>query len=177
MNMKISFSLLFFAVLLTVTACGDDRGAGVQKRAQGTVMAPIAPNTHSTYVQTLLNNYWVYEYYVDSQDRSNQIPNKGRWYKFNPDGTFTGGQWQEQTHAGSWVLNIEDGTWVIYLDSNNDALDNQFFIQGLEPGAESTSWVGTSRFDNSHIIIKVINLLTMPTKAQFGVEEDPANAG
>lgn len=169
--MKISFPVLFFAFLLLASACTDEDVNGMQNTGKGSAAAPIAANTHSPYVQTLLNNFWVYEYYVDSKDRSTQLPNKGRWYKFNADGTFEGGQWEEQTHAGSWVLNIEEGNWVIYLDSNNDALDNQFFIQGLEPGVESTSWVGTSRFENSHIIIKVINLLTRPTKQQFGVEE------
>lgn len=180
---------LTFALLLALglLGCGKDQPAtgadgiavaeenrvdnNVPSTGQGFVGEPEAPPTELRETQALLRNFWVFEFYIDRKNPDNRIAKKGKWYKFEPDGTFTGGQWQDQTHAGVYRVYRKDNKVMLLIDSNNDSEDAEFDMQGLTGDAEAMSWVGTSRFDMSHVILKAINLLTRPTKEQFGVTE------
>lgn len=119
----------------------------------------------------LLTNYWVFEFYVDRKDRANTGKRVGTWYQFAPDGTFTSGQWQEQTNTGVWSVRRADGKVFLTLDSNVDALDTEYDLQGMTQSRDAMSWVGTKRYATNHVMLKAINLLTQPTKKQFGVTE------
>lgn len=139
----------------------------------GSFRSPIPVPITSREAQVLTQQYWVFEYYIDPQTPTNNRPNRGRWYKINPDGTFESGHWDKKTAQGSWGLGrSEDQQFVtIHFDSSLDAEDSEYMIQGINDQDDAMSWVGTDYYGQGHIMVKVIKLLTMPTKKQFGVEE------
>jgi hypothetical protein len=137
----------------------------------GSAAAPMSPGD-SPLIQTLTRDYWVFEFYIDPKNRENNRLNKGRWYKLNPDGTFTNGHWEQEIGGGSWVLAKDDmNKDVVRLDNRIDSEDAEFQIQ-FNKEADAASWVGTKTFGQSGIMVKAISLMTMPTKAQFGVAEE-----
>ncbi len=138
----------------------------------GSFSPPLSPgNSPSTAIIT--NGYWVIEFYVPADnDYNKKMANKGRWYKFNTDGTFICGQWQEQISHGSWRYGTSVfGNPTIIADAQADRLDGEWEFQTSANGAEM-SWAGQKAFGvEEGAMAKAINLTSMPTKAQFGVAE------
>jgi hypothetical protein len=120
--------------------------------------------------QALVRNYWVFEIVRDRNNPQNDRDKPGTWYQFNPDGTFTGGHWSQTTHQGSWRFRIQDGRAYLNVDSSDDGEDIQFELQGINADGDAMSWVSTKLYGNGGMMLKAINLLTIPTKEQFGVE-------
>lgn len=120
--------------------------------------------------ELLTQNYWVFEYYV-AEDREARKANKGRWFQLNPDGTYESGHWQKLTGYGVWRLqdDPEEG-FLLVFDNVNDALDEQWEIQGVNEDKDTMSWGGVNKTPNAGIITKTISLLSRPTRAQFGVQ-------
>jgi len=146
------------------TAVGDLPNKG----EEGSFLPPLDPG-ESPMVTTLTTAYWVFEYYV-VDDRAQRAANKGRWFQFFPDGTFSTGVWQEQTGYGVWRLEEEPEGLMLYLDSINDTQDEKWEIQGVNDVRDTMTWAGISETPNAGVITKTINLLSQPTKKQFGVE-------
>ncbi len=136
----------------------------------GSAAAPTNPG-NSPLVQSLTNNYWVVEHWVNpDNDRQVYLANKGRWWNLHPDGTFETGIWQEQKSRGSWRMYMEKGDPYVIFDAENDAHDGEWKIQINASGTEA-SWVGSSTYTSSRgIMSKLDNLLTMPTKEQYGLQ-------
>ncbi|MCB0606602.1 MAG: hypothetical protein H6562_20100 [Lewinellaceae bacterium] len=137
------------------------------KSAQGSAAPPHPPGT-SQFEVLLQQNYWVWEkYYVD--DPEARKFNRGRWYKFKPDGSFESGHWQEDGAPGSWLVYQNGGKTFLALDSVNDAEDLEFQLQTNQAETE-IAWTGTPKYEyNSTTMLLSINLLTKPTKEQFHV--------
>jgi len=57
------------------------------------------------------------------------------------------------------------------MDNINDELDIQWEIQGINKAGDTMTWAGINRKSNAGDVVKVISLLTRPTRKQFGVEE------
>ncbi len=171
--------LLLILAVIGLIACDSDTSnqqsgsnpAASQRATGGSVGQPVAPDLDIPETSALLANYWVFEFYIDRKDRSKEGSRVGTWYRFLPDGTFTAGQWEEQTNSGVWSVRRANDKVLLTIDSNVDALDTEYDLQGMTQSQDAMSWVGTPRFDNSHIMLKAINLLTQPTKKQFGVAE------
>ena len=135
----------------------------------GSFLPPIAPGEHPM-VPILTRDFWVFEFYV-IDDAAARALNRGRWYRLLEDGTFESGHWQQKTGNGSWRLQDEQGKVMLYLDNVVDAEDAQWEVQGVNKEQDTMTWAGVSKTNTAGVITKVINLLTRPTKAQFGVEE------
>lgn len=143
--------------------------AGAPNRAEsGSFLPPQAPGDNPL-AEILMRDFWIFEFYV-VDDPALRAANKGRWFKFYPDGTFEAGLWQEKTGYGSWSLQTVDGDRILRLDNIVDAEDIQWEIQGVNSEQDTMTWAGINKTNNAGAITKVINLLTRPTKAQFGVE-------
>ena len=94
---------------------------------------------------------------------------KGRWFKFKKDGTFVSGRWKDTTANGVWTLSQREGKDFILLDSSIDAEDSEFEIQRIRGDEDAMTWVGSSRYpDYDPVAFQIDNLLTIPTKAQYG---------
>ncbi len=171
--------LILLVLLAGAMACNGDgqkaqgetaSTAGiVSNEPKGSFLPPLNPG-ESPLISILTKDFWVFEYYV-AEDAEARKVNKGRWFKFNPDGTFESGHWEEQTGYGSWRINEFEGNLVLYLDNIYDSQDGQWEIQGVNQEQDTMTWVGVNKTSTAGIITKVINLLARPTKAQFGVEE------
>ena len=138
----------------------------------GTFAPPISPG-ESYNTSIITKDYWVMEFYVPFDNSyEKKMANKGRWYKFSNDGTFTCGQWQEETSYGSWRYgrSVFDNLTIV-ADAANDNLDAEWEFQ-IGSGGTEMSWAGQQAFGvEAGAMVKAVNLLTMPTKKQFGVEE------
>ena len=143
----------------------------LQSGNTGSFAPPISPGDSPT-TNILTTQYWVMEYYVPfDNDYDKKMANKGRWYKFEKDGTFTCGQWQESHSNGSWRYGTSTfGNPTIVADALNDRLDAEWEFQFGNANTEM-SWAGQQAFGvEGGAMVKAINLGSMPTKAQFGVE-------
>lgn len=161
--------LLVFGLLL-VSCNGEGTGSlGGEAAGGGTYTAPIPPNPNFRETNLLARDYWVFEFYVVPNDREASKAGKGRWYKFKPDGSFESGHWDKVMGSGSWGIGSRNEGTVLHIDSNVDAEDSEFIIQANASGDEM-SWVGTTTYEQSGLMLKAIHLLTQPTKEQFGLE-------
>lgn len=168
---------------IVMTGCINDKRKSGPQNPEGTVVGTVSPpltQPNSRETQLLSRNYWVAEFYVIPGDQGQLIParhNKGLWWQFNMDGTFVGGQWQEQNDHGSWFWRPGGGQYdrngMLYIDSAvDDQRDVEFQIQGIEDDGSVMSFVKTQNSANKEPgMLKMITLMTMPTKKQFGVEE------
>lgn len=121
------------------------------------------------YSDLLTINYWVFEKYYHP-DKAQKALGKGRWFKFEKDGTFVSGRWEEETAHGVWRLYKRENKDFILLDSSNDKEDAEFDIQGINGDQDQMAWVGSPSYAAYDPVSLVItNLMTIPTKAQFGV--------
>ncbi|MCO6477849.1 MAG: hypothetical protein J5I94_14560 [Phaeodactylibacter sp.] len=171
--------ILLAISMLMLWSCTADNNAQNQEEQQqaasssgeaatGSFLPPTPPGGHPM-APLLMRDFWVFEFYV-VDDAASRAANKGRWFRFFEDGTFESGHWQEKTGNGSWRLQDEQGKVILYLDNVVDAQDGQWEIQGVNKDQDTMTWVGISKTNTAGVICKVINLLTRPTKAQFGVE-------
>jgi len=178
--------ILCCILLLGLWACAGDDKAGQQETQQasstsspvgnapgkgekGSFLPAVAPEDNPL-VQVLTLDFWVFEFYVVDEAAARAF-NRGRWFRFYIDGTFESGHWQEKTGYGTWKIQDEEGKKMLYLDNIVDAEDAQWEIQGVNSTQDTMTWAGINKTGNAGVITKVINLLTRPTKAQFGVQE------
>ena len=174
---KLSFFLICFGCLI-FTACPTDNVSDTPDTSSPTATVttkqsytpkpvPVADNNLS---RLLLTDYWVISKYY------HPVPTKmalgqGRWFKFEKDGTFVSGRWAEQTAKGVWQLYELEGKDFILLNSSNDAEDAEFEIQKIRGSGDAMAWIGTPVYpEYDPAAFQIDNLMTMPTKAQYGVE-------
>lgn len=167
--------LLLFIAAVSLVACKNEKPESqtvgpAQPQAMTPPPQPI-PNTREA--QILIRNYWVFEYFIVENNPELSLGNKGKWYKFNPDGTFTAGHWEDFTTKGTWTLYYGGaGTYpVIHVIAENPALTGEYQIQGISGEEDYMSWMGTARYGQKGWAAKVMNLLTAPTRKQFGVDK------
>lgn len=138
----------------------------------GSYAAPVLPNTNSPKVQLLLRSpYWVAEFWVNHADNSQNKPNRGRWWALKPDGTYSYGHWEETLSYGSWAVHNDGEKELIHFDAVEDKYDMEFEMQAVSQLQDYMSWAGTGTYDMKRIAVKATSLLTMPTKAQFGITD------
>lgn len=139
----------------------------------------LPPPMDRMEAQLLTKSYWVAEFYHDSYGSANQrLAGQGQWLQFNPNGTFVGGHWDKQTHAGAWYLLYDGQKRYLTLDSNVDRLDAKWDLQKINGQRDAMAWVRTPELGPrtpTTIQMKLIELYDMPTRQQFGIAE-PADA-
>lgn len=159
--------LVLLLLVVSVFACKPSGLKSNTEAPKGSAAAPVMA-TDSRVSQVLQKNIWMIEYYISSTDFEGGKKNRGRWYIFKKDGTFESGYWEKKTGSGSWFLR-EGGKYpIVIIDSYNDAEDSGWEIQGFPEDAYEMSWVGLKEYSNYADLIKMFNMLTPPTKAQFG---------
>ena len=170
LDLMLRISVLLFIGIILISCNGDQAGGSAGgSSGGGTFTAPIPPSPNFRETGLLARDYWVFEFYVVPNDREASTAGKGRWYKFKPDGSFESGHWDKVMGSGSWGIGLRNEGTVLHIDSNVDAEDSEFIIQANASGDEM-SWVGTTTYEQSGLMLKAIHLLTQPTKEQFGLE-------
>jgi hypothetical protein len=167
------YFLCSMLALLLLYACNTDAAGGKGKAAKSGSAAPAQPAGDSPEEKLLMNNFWVIEYYISFKDFEGGKVNRGRWYRFKPDGTFANGHWGEQTGYGTWQLLYKDGENAAFIidSATDDTEDAGWEIQQKSPSGDEMTWVGIKDYATVYgDLVKAINLLTAPTKKQFGDE-------
>ena len=129
--------------------------------------APALPVPQNEYTSALTRDYWVFEFYVIKDVIDVRFQNIGRWFQFNPDGTFRTGRWNEEIGVGSWKFEYRADKPYLIVDSNIKGMDEIFQIQALSGANDAFALTGHTK-DAEAIHIKMIHLLSIPTKEQFG---------
>lgn len=173
--------ILVCIIITGLMACNSDNttdsansnntaaSAETHQGGPGSVVGPPMIPPQNDVTQRLMTDYWVFEFYVVPGDRAASRAGQGVWYKFNPDGTFGSGRWDDVTRgSGNWYFRSEAGKNYLRLDSEVDAQDSEWEIQGMTDSA--MSWSGTQTYDNSGIILKALSLMTIPTRQQFNFQ-------
>lgn len=162
----------FFIILIMISsfAC-NEKSANADKTTgnavSGSAGTPVvAPDTPLSKI--LQTNIWMIEYYISSSDFEGGKKNRGRWYTFKKDGTFDSGYWEKKTSSGSWYVEELGKYPIVKIDAFNDAEDSAWEIQGIPADPYEMSWVGAKDYPNYGDLVKMFNMLTPPTKAQFG---------
>lgn len=167
--------LLVCLLLVASFACRNESntapGAEGNTKALQKVLPAPKPIPDTREAQLLLRDYWVFEFFIVPGNREQTQFNRGKWYQFKGDGTFTAGHWQDYTTKGVWTLFYGNDYPVIHLIAENDELTGEYQIQGVSGDTEYMSWVGTDRYGQKGFAAKVMNLLSTPTRQQFGVEQ------
>jgi hypothetical protein len=132
---------LFFATTLIITllfsGCTGDPQRNADTSDEPNTTVPLdnsgsaiksSPVGDAPYADILTINYWVFEKYYHP-DKVQKNLGKGRWFKFEKDGSFVSGRWKDQTASGTWITYAADGKIFIRLDSTIDREDAEFEIQ------------------------------------------------
>ena len=163
--------IVFFALLLfSFAACQDDaaNGTGTEETNEPETVAtlsgdPVVGDVVSPQTQQVLdiltNNYWLMEVYVKIKDKEASLANRGRWWSFNPDGTFTSGRWMNETSSGTWTFDPQ--ALALHLDNKKDDEDSEFTLKISHDGSVMI-WIGTERYNQSMVQAKMGNYMELP---------------
>ena len=167
----------FFLLCVTtlfLSACNNTAGDSVTKNqiiATGSA-GPAQLPPQNALTQAMMMNYWVFEFYVLNNDPEGSTFNRGRWYKFYPDGTYDGGHWRDQTDFGNWYYKITTEKTYVLIDSEvNDLNDAEWDVQASTRDFSAMSWVRSGKYGDQRIVsAKLLQLTSTPTKKQFLLE-------
>lgn len=166
---KLSFIFLVFAIAFS--ACQNDPPQDANESGEGITPTPIekpaqpaAPTLEQTSEQTqrlrdaLTNNYWYIEGWVQMNSPEASQSNRGRWYQFNEDGTFTSGQYKKTTGKGTW--SYSPSLARIHLESENFNETAEFTIK-MATNNQVMIWVGTERYEQTGTQCKLENYVAL----------------
>lgn len=167
--------LLIFLTTCLVVACTNNQQDGPVTKEQIRPVGSAGPARippQNTLTNALMQDYWVFEHHVLTNDPEGTNFNKGRWYKFHPDGTYDGGHWQDQTDFGNWYYKLTPEKTFILIDSEvNDLNDAEWDVQQSTRDYTAMSWVRTGNYGDQRVVLgKLVKLTTMPTRQSFGLE-------
>ncbi len=104
-------------------------------------------------------DYWVVTGFHKIGDKPAFKRNRGRWYQFNPNGTFTVGHFDKVLSKGNWRL--EQQASHMRLDAENDEEDGLWRMQ-VRSDESMLVWVGTEEAQSNSIQQRLENLLFAP---------------
>lgn len=134
------------------------------------VPVPLKPATpqQERIVRVLSSNYWIVQGLVRIKDKEASRVNPGAWFKFNPDGSYTYGHFQNTIGTGAWSLDGQKAT--VLLDAPLIGDDREWKLQ-IAKSEDVMVWVGTERYHTNNTNMKLINLLFIPkNRKEIGLE-------
>lgn len=119
--------------------------------------------------QTLSTEIWVVWSLVRIKKQSETRANQGTWFKFNPDGTYAYGFWDQPIGNGTWYFDGPNG--LLNMDANLKSDDRQWKLQ-MASTEDVMVWTGTEKFHTTDITLKLHRFYNVPkTRAELGVTE------
>lgn len=163
--MKNIYLLLFILIGFGLTSCVREEGEG-DASAETAVVEESNPDDllgggvplsteGKRVVENLTNNsFWYVEHWhkvIPGEGRDNAAyeANRGRWFQFKKDGTFTHGQLLETVGTGTWSYN-SDSKAVKMLSVEKKY--NEEFAVDLHSQGGMMSWTSTKRFNSANVM-------------------------
>ena len=120
-------------------------------------------------VRVLTTELWAVWSLVRIKRQAETRANQGAWYKFNKDGTYEYGFWDEEISSGTWYFDGKAGQ--LNLDSKLKGDDRQWKLQ-MGNSEDVMVWVGTQKFTTTDISLKLHRFYNVPkTRAELGVTQ------
>lgn len=155
-----SFRLILLAFVLIWSACQNDPAPESNGTGDGITPTPIEkPATQASapseaqiseqtqrIVQALTTDYWYIEGWVQMNAPEASVQNRGRWFQFNTDGTYTSGRYNKTTGKGTWKYTPSLAT--IHMEADNFNETGEFTIK-MATNNEVMIWVGTERYNQT----------------------------
>lgn len=164
--------IMYILLLLLIVSCKpEQKGFSGQAIGDASAAAAQTPPTDMMETAVLLSRFWVFEHWVETTMPTGNA-NKGRWYRFYENGTYDGGHWSDHNDHGTWFLKKGEQHTELFIDSEiNDLFDAKWEVQAISGMQDAMSWVKTRDFgDQQSALCKLNGMLSIPTKAQFGVQ-------
>ncbi|RMF22331.1 MAG: hypothetical protein D6765_14410 [Bacteroidetes bacterium] len=162
------YLMLSAALLFFLTSCqnGCNSGPNAQSNTESVEQLPPPVNEEEARARrALTNNYWVVNFFHRIRDPQANRANQGRWYKFNPDGTYECGQFEKTFCKGKWRLFLEGNRARLDLDAEIPEEDGEWMMQ-MASTEDIMIWVGTERYGTNNVQMRLENLLFIPKNRQ-----------
>lgn len=154
---------LAFSVASCQNGCGTGNGGdNAGKSLTSSTHRKFTPPTDSTtrrVFDIFAHDYWVVTGYHKIGVKGASRANRGRWYQFRPDGTFTVGYFDKVLSTGTW--NLEQNGTHMRLDAQDVSEDGLWRMQINSDGSIAV-WVGTEEFQTTGVQQRLENLLFAP---------------
>lgn len=123
---------------------------------------PTSPQTKKV-IEGFTTDMWEMAAYVrmalpEKERMDKNLENRGRWFKFSENGTFTGGKFDQTTDKGKWYYDPMGP--LVYLDHENRR-DEEFTIK-MNSDLTTMIFIGTETFDESGVQAKMENTSDFP---------------
>lgn len=151
------YSILLGFVLM-LFACKTDRPESTEQAPElkkdeaGNVVLPER-------MKHVVDFIWWYQGYVSSREEQRQAQ-RGKWFQFKKDGTFTYGKFQDQIGEGTWKYN--DQTNNLYLLTDDGAETRQWETM-MSHTNDIMVWMGPPTGPNAGDQAKLEKYLQRPT--------------
>ena len=119
--------------------------------------------------RTLATEIWVVWSLVRIKKQEETRANQGTWFKFNENGTYEYGFWEEPIGTGTWYFDGPNA--LLNLDANLKSDDRQWKLQ-MARTEDVMIWTGTEKYHTTDITMKLNRFYNVPkTRAELGVTE------
>lgn len=127
------------------------------------VPVPTPPNPQtpqeSRVVRVLTTNYWIINALIKINDKPAYRQNQGAWFKFNTDGSYEYGYFENKIAKGAWTFDGKTAT--LAMDSELVGDDREWSIK-IGSDEDIMVWVGTERYHTTGTQCRLQNFLFIP---------------
>ena len=160
-------ALLVLALVFSCSNCTEDPDTGGTGGTGGTTPPP--PSAQNCYsgldtlekkvFDILAKDYWVVTGFHKIGDKGASKTQKGRWYQFLSDCTFTVGHFDKVISTGTWSL--EANATHVRLDAEQMIEDGLWRMQ-IKTDGSMMVFVGTEQYQTNSIQQRLENLMFAP---------------
>ena len=114
--------------------------------------------------QFFTNTYWHYEAAVVVKNPEKGKAYAGKWIKLNADNTLETGYFDGPVTKGNWILD-EGKNIITFVENGAQPVYNEWKIKTSSSSDAIMIWIGSKRFNQNNIQIKMIRYNEKPSKA------------
>lgn len=117
----------------------------------------------TAYAQQFFTNiYWHYEAAVVVKNPEKGKAYIGKWIKLNADNTLETGFFDGPVTKGNWILD-EGKNVITFVENGTQPVYNEWQIKTSSSSDAIMIWIGTKRFNQNNIQIKMIRYNEKPS--------------
>ncbi|MFK7982521.1 MAG: hypothetical protein AB8G86_21250 [Saprospiraceae bacterium] len=135
---------------------------------------PVSPNLEMPELQQAIpltayaqqfftNTYWHYEAAVVIKNPERGKDYIGKWIKLNADNTLETGFYDGPVTKGNWILD-EGKNIITFVENDAQSVYNEWQVKTSSSSDAIMIWIGTKRFNQNNIQIKMLRYNDKPSK-------------